>query len=604
MTNLTGPRATWARLLTLAAATAVVALACSTLQASAHASVPSSAALAFAPNPSGGTGAPGAAPPYVPGSYVTIALRVPFEQTVLFNGSDDTTVDLKVVVPNGWTNPSCGAAKTQINNASTNSTNQPGTDVLGWTCEVVDAAGHRVVHWSGPQIKAPLNASDSVQFVILNVTVPSPAVQTTYNGKNGTEGFIVDQQYASGRVVHWIPDAAFPGTPPVGAESVVASGLARTVGGPGTQFHPLSPTRELDSRIGVGWSGQLEAGAPRNLTVAGAGLDVPSGADAVVLNVTATNPTVPSYLTVYPAGGAVPTVSNLNFIAGQTIPNLVVVKLPSNGQISFAVGNGGVDVVADLVGYFSSVAGDRYNSLAPSRILDSRDQTGGWGAPLAAGSPKTLKVQGQGGVSATADAVILNVTTTDPTADSYVTVFPAGTTAPTASNLNFVAGETIPNLVIAKVGANGEIAFAAGAGTVNVVADVVGYFDASTGDLFHSVAPSRILDSRTTTGGWASTPLAAGPAQTLTVRGFGGVRADATAVFANTTATEPSADGYLTVYPNGTTAPSTSNLNFVAGETVANLAAVEIGSGGNVAITNFAGTTHVVVDVVGYFANS
>ena len=200
--------------------------------------------------------------------------------------------------------------------------------------------------------------------------------------------------------------------------------------------------------------------------------------------------------------------------------------------------------------------------------------------------------------------MILNVTATDPTADSYVTVFPAGTTAPTASNLNFVAGETIPNLVIAKVGANGEIAFAAGAGTVNVVADVVGYFDASTGDLFHSVAPSRILDSRTTTGGWASTPLAAGPAQTLTVRGFGGVRADATAVFANTTATEPSADGYLTVYPNGTTAPSTSNLNFVAGETIANLAAVGIGSGGNVAITNFAGTTHVVVDVVGYFANS
>ncbi len=594
----------WARLLGLTAATAAVAVLCTSLPASGHASIPSSAAFGFAPNTSGGTGAPGASPPYVPGSYVTIALRVPFEQTVPFNGSDDTTVDIKAIVPAGWTNPSCGAAKTQVNNASTNSTNQPGADVLGWTCEVIDDAGHKVLHWSGPQVKAPLNAGDSVQFVIFNVTVPTPAVQTTYNGKNGTEGFIVDQRYASGETVHWIPDVAYPGTPPVGAESVVASGLARTVGGPGTQFHPLEPTRVLDSRLGQGWSGQLTAGTPRTLTVAGTGLTVPSGADAVVLNVTATNPTVSSYLTAYPAGAAAPNASNLNFVAGQTIANLVVIKLPSNGQISFAVGAGDVDVLADLVGYFSTAAGDRYNSLVPARLLDSRDSTGGWSAPLVAGSPKTLKVQGQGGVSATADAVILNVTATDPTADGHLTVFPAGATPPTASNLNFVAGQTIPNLVVAKVGTNGEIAFAAGAGSVNVIADVVGYFDAASGGLFHSVAPGRILDSRTTTGGWASTPLAAGPAQILTVRGFGGVRADATAVFANATVTEPTTDGFLTIYPNGAAAPSTSNLNFSAAETIPNLVAVGVGSGGSVAIANSAGTAHVLVDIVGYFAAS
>ena len=165
-----------------------------------------------------------------------------------------------------------------------------------------------------------------------------------------------------------------------------------------------------------------------------------------------------------------------------------------------------------------------------------------------------------------------------------------------------MAGETIPNLVVAKVGANGEIAFAAGGGSLNVVADVVGYFDAARATCSTRLHRAESSTHRTTTGGWNSTPLAAGPARTLTVRGFGGVRADATAVFANTTVTEPTADGYLTVYPNGTATPSTSNLNFAAGETIPNLVAVGVGSGGSVAITNFAGTAHVVVDVVGYFA--
>jgi hypothetical protein len=154
---------------------------------------------------------------------------------------------------------------------------------------------------------------------------------------------------------------------------------------------------------------------------------------------------------------------------------------------------------------------------------------------------------------------------------------------------------------VTKLGADGRVAFAAGQGSVNVIADVVGYFDTTTGDEFHAVAPSRILDSRTATGGFGSTPLTSGVAKNLKVVGFGGVRADATAVFANTTVTEPTADGFLTVYPDGAATPPTSNLNFVAGETVPNLVAVGVGTGGNVAIANSAGTAHVIVDVVGYF---
>jgi hypothetical protein len=584
------------------AVTTLAALLCTALPASGHASIPSSAAFGFLPNTAGGTGAPGSTPPYVPGSTVTIALRVPFEQTQPFNGSDDTTVDIKATVPAGWTNATCGPAKAQVNNASTNNTNQPAADVAGWTCAVDVAGTHQVLHWSGPQVAAPATASSSVQFVLFDVTVPTPAVQTTYNGKNGTEGFIVDQTYASGHAVHWIPDAAFPGTAPTGAESSVATGLARTVGGPGADFHPVAPKRILDSRNGTGgWTGALAAGTPNTLTVAGAGLDVPAGADAVVLNVTATTPTVDSFLAVYPAGGTVPATSSLNFVAGQTIPNLVVVQVPSSGRIAFTVGAGSVQVIADLVGYFSAADGDLYNPVVPDRILDSRGALGGWGAKLVPGAPNTLLTRGQGGVPVTADAVILNVTATDATADGFLTVYPSGGTVPSTSNLNFTVGKSSPNLVVTKLGADGRVAFAAGQGSVNVIADVVGYFDPTSGDEFHSVAPSRILDSRGSIGGFASTPLAGGSAKNLKVIGVGGVRADATAVFANTTVTEPTADGFLTVSPAGAATPPTSNLNFVAGETVPNLVAVGIGSAGNVAIANSAGSAHVVVDVVGYF---
>ena len=98
------------------------------------------------------------------------------------------------------------------------------------------ASGRSVLHWSGPQVAAPKTYVDSAQWFVYRVTTPSPAVQTTYNGAagSGTEGFIVDQRYASGTTEHWIPNAAFVGNPPAGSTTTVASGLARTVAPPAT----------------------------------------------------------------------------------------------------------------------------------------------------------------------------------------------------------------------------------------------------------------------------------------------------------------------------------------------------------------------------------
>lgn len=95
-----------------------------------------------------------------------------------------------------------------------------------------------------------------------------------------------------------------------------------------------------------------------------------------------------------------------------------------------------------------------YNPLVPARLLDTRNGTGAVAGPLPGGSTLTLQVTGRGGVPLTGvSAVVLNVTVTSPTATGYLRVFPAGTAVPLASNLNFVAGQTVPNRVIVMLGA-------------------------------------------------------------------------------------------------------------------------------------------------------
>ena len=72
--------------------------------------------------------------------------------------------------------------------------------------------------------------------------------------------------------------------------------------------------------------------------------------------------------------------------------------------------------------------------------------------------------------------MVLNVTVAGSTTGGYVTVYADGDTRPTASNLNYVAGQVVPNLVIAPVGADGKVDFYTGSsGLTALVADVAGY---------------------------------------------------------------------------------------------------------------------------------
>jgi hypothetical protein len=118
-------------------------------------------------------------------------------------------------------------------------------------------------------------------------------------------------------------------------------------------------------------------------------------------------------------------------------------------------------------------------TLPPCRLADTRDPDGPRGGPaLAAGVERLFPVAGVCGVPATATAVSVNVTVTQPGSDGHVTLYPAGTPVPGAPTVHFRNGQTRAGNAVVALGAPGAIAATAGhaAGTVHLVIDTAGYF--------------------------------------------------------------------------------------------------------------------------------
>jgi len=309
-----------------------------------------------------------------------------------------------------------------------------------------------------------------------------------------------------------------------------------------------------------------------------------------------------------------PTFTNANTEAVTTVMNSWAPRAPYvNGRYYWRVKTldaaGNTVATSNPFTFSAGVAGSRYVSISPDRILDSRGPNGGWNARLGNNATRSLKVAG-GSLPApiTATAVVLNVTAVESTAPSFLTLFPTGSPRPTAgSNLNFSAGQIIPNLVTVKVGTNGNVDFYNAVGTVNVVADMVGYYEVDAGDRFNPLTPDRLLDSRITAPS-AWTPAGAlnqGQTKQLQITGRGGVPTTATSAIVNITAVEGSAQSFLMAYPTGSPQPvQASNLNFLPGQIIPNLAIVKLGTGGRINLFNAQGSVNVIVDVVGYFEPS
>ena len=89
---------------------------------------------------------------------------------------------------------------------------------------------------------------------------------------------------------------------------------------------------------------------------------------------------------------------------------------------------------------------------------------------------RPVPVTGVGGVPSGADSVAANVTVTDGDTGGYLTIWPAGASRPTASSLNWVAGQTISNAVAVKLSAGGQLSVYNYTGDVDVVVDVDGWY--------------------------------------------------------------------------------------------------------------------------------
>ena len=177
----------------------------------------------------------------------------------------------------------------------------------------------------------------------------------------------------------------------------------------------------------------IGSGVTTAFTVTGA--TVPTTATAVVVNLTASAGTGPSYLTAYAAGVASPptaTSSSLNFVAGQTVANRDIVNVGTAGQIEVYNFNGTVNVDVDVDGYYAATGGAFVPLAAPVRVTDTRSSTNG--TSIASGGTEAFNLATTAsGIPTSASAVAANFTVVPnpaPSAPGYITVYPTGVTTP------------------------------------------------------------------------------------------------------------------------------------------------------------------------------
>ncbi len=216
-------------------------------------------------------------------------------------------------------------------------------------------------------------------------------------------------------------------------------------------------------------------------------------------------------------------------------------------------------------------------------------------------------------IPSTAKFIVGSAAVTSPQADGFITLWPNGQTRPPVSSLNYVAGQTIPNSFTVGLDANGNFR-AYSFSTTHMIVDVVGYFapPATGGLYFHPLPrPIRLYDTRPSAPGFPACAFLNAPLQSqqsfsrsalITCDGIT-IPADAQVITGMATATQSTADGFITMWPTGEQIPPVSNVNYSAGQTVTNSFTVRLNSAGSFDVQAWT-TTHLMVDVTGYYSSS
>jgi hypothetical protein len=269
----------------------------------------------------------------------------------------------------------------------------------------------------------------------------------------------------------------------------------------------------------------------------------------VLGNLTVTGADGAGFTTAYPCATGRPLASNNNFVAGQTIPNFVMARADSNGDLCVYT-QAGAHLLWDQVG-----ATTAFSTANAVRLLDTRD-----GARVPAGG--FMKVHATDAPGAT---ILGNLTVVGAEAPGYTTAYPCASGRPLASNNNYVTGETIPNFVAVRADPNGDVCFYTSS-AAHLLWDQVG-----TPTSFATTNAVRRLDTRT------GAPVAAGGTVAVHVTDTPGGT-----VLGNLTVVGAQGAGFTTAYPCASGRPLASNNNYVTGQTIPNFVAVPADGNGDV----------------------
>jgi hypothetical protein len=408
------------------------------------------------------------------------------------------------------------------------------------------------------------------------------------------------------------PNAVWQGNQYSSMDTFWGTFVSQLKTGAGSTYVPISPSRVLDTRIGLGLSGAFMSGTARTFSVAGHG-GVPSNAVAVTGNLTVTQQTGLGFvaLTVAPTNN--PPTSTLNFPVGDNRANNLTIPLSAGGTLSAvykAAAGKTTQLVFDVTGYFlDDTSGATYTPVTPARILDSRpaSQVGPYDTRFPANVAREFPVWMQGGIPSTTTAVTGNLTVTHQTGAGFVTLSNQSTKTPATSTLNFPVGDNRANGASVALTATGTLwaVYKAPTGNaVDVIFDVTGYYVPGTGGLrFFPLNPGRRLDGRPGINLGLAGAFQANISRALDVDGHLGVPAGAEAITGNLTVTGQTQRGFAAMTPDPDNNPSTSAINFPVGDNRANGVTVPLNGSGFTSLVYKAssGTTYLLLDVAGYF---
>ena len=374
---------------------------------------------------------------------------------------------------------------------------------------------------------------------------------------------------------------------------------------------PIEPGRYWDTRADeptldgeFAGTGRMAARAVTRIDLAGR-RGVPADATGVVANLTAIAPGAAGHATLFPCSDTVPTVSTVNYTTGAIVANNAIVPLSDDGAVCVYT-HAAADFALDVNGFVSPDSPQV--GMAPGRYLDTRagamrtfDEVSQGGGQAAAGTVVRVQIAGRGQVPADATAAIVNVTAVQPAAPGHLTLYPCDATPPTASTVNYSAGQVVPNGAVVDLSDTGELCIYTHAAT-DLLVDVTGYVPAGTTSVV-PLSPARLHDSRSgrpvVNGVGSGHRLAAREMVEIQVTGRAAIPTGASAAFLNVIAVTPDGPGYLTLFPCTGQMPLASNVNYAAGAVVANNTATKLSSKGSVCVFTLAGSD-LVVDVTGY----